>query len=293
MNEYEFATRLMGSSLTVSIVADDKTKAEEGFQKAKDIGDMYEKTFSRFIPESELSVLNTTKDTIVSPLFLETVQIAKHLHEDTEGAFNPLVQIEQFGYEKDFAQVRGTKVAKKVSPYNTDFSRVTIDEAHSRISIPDTQKFDFGGFLKGHVAQKMAEALGSFPGVIVNLGGDIVTHGKDAIGQLFIFSIHNPVNPSEMISLPLENVSIATSGSYRRTWEFNGEKFFHILDTDGKGNPKTDVISSTVISPLGAVADAYATVGIVLGSKKGSALLKKRNLHYILITDKGDVLSYI
>lgn len=282
----------MGSSLTVSIVSDDKTKAEEGFQKAKEIGNLYETMFSRFIPESELSLLNSKKELIVSPLFLETVQIAKHLHEDTEGAFNPLVQIEQFGYEKDFAHVRGTKVAKKVSAYNTDFSRVTIDETHSHISIPDTQKFDFGGFLKGHVAQKMAEALNSFPGVIINLGGDIMTHGKDAMGQQFIFSIHNPINPSEMISLPLENVSIATSGSYRRTWEFNGEKFFHILDTDGKGNPKTDVISSTVISPLGAVADAYATVGIVLGSKKGSALLKKRNLHYILITDKGEVLTH-
>ncbi len=67
MREYEFADRLMGCALPISIVHDSREHAKRVHDTAVALGRMYEKTFTRFHEESELSHLNQEKTKTVSP----------------------------------------------------------------------------------------------------------------------------------------------------------------------------------------------------------------------------------
>ncbi|MBQ9370137.1 MAG: FAD:protein FMN transferase, partial [Clostridia bacterium] len=59
------------------------------------------------------------------------------------------------------------------------------------------------------------------------------------------------------------------------------------------GYPATsDVISATVISTDGMMADAFATAAVVLGSEKALDLFAKSNVRAALITKEKKVITY-
>jgi thiamine biosynthesis lipoprotein ApbE len=77
MKEFTFEERLMGSDLAVAIVASDENAARENYQRALSLGREYEERFSRFLPHSELSRLNTKKSLVVSDEFMRVFGIAR------------------------------------------------------------------------------------------------------------------------------------------------------------------------------------------------------------------------
>jgi thiamine biosynthesis lipoprotein len=276
MKEYEFNYKVMGTDLSISIVADSFDLANDLAAKAfLEIQD-YEKKFSRFLIESELSQLNLKKELVVSKNFIEVLLKAKELFIETGGAFNPLVQIERFGYDKDFKKIKDADINKEIvlEDYDIGFSKIVIDQDLSKIILSPGQKLDFGGFLKGYVAEKMALKIKSgyekfdsekILGVIVNIGGDIACFGLDENNQKFVFDIYNPINEKDDIAIVLYNECLATSGIYKRVWRNYGKKFHHILNEFGNKNPETDTVSISVINQDGGRADAYTKAILSLG----------------------------
>ncbi len=293
MKEYEYTARLMGCVMAVSIIDTDHDHATEAYNRALSFGRTYEARFTRFDATSELSYLNTAKHAIVSKEYLEILLLAQMLHTETNGVFNALLQISALGYTSDFNSQadKDTPSVGRAIPYDTNFSHVLIEEKGPTVTLTPTQRLDFGGFLKGHVAQMMAQEIGDVMGVVVNIGGDIYTRGTDVEGAPFTFSIFNPVTDEYPLALPVTDSAIATSGTYRRHWG-NGEKLtHHILDIHGTANPRSDVVSATVIHPEGARADAYATVAIVLGSVDAVIFLEKHAERFVLITQDGSHIT--
>ncbi len=294
LQEFQYEGYLMGSDFSVSIIDLEESRAHAAFHHVLSMGHKYENTFSRFIPDSELSQLNEHKSLSVSPMFMEVMLVAHDLVEKTNSLFNPLVQIERFGYTKNFAALTESTITldNDYALYNTTFSDISINKYDLSITLHKNQKLDFGGFLKGYVAQKMIQSLKDFHGAIVNIGGDIYTHGYAHDNTPFEFCIHNPVT-DDAIPITAHNSGIATSGIYKRKWSTETKEFFHILNTDGTANPDTDLISATVLSGDGAEADAFATVAICLGSQKAYTFLADRGNPCVLITQTGEIINTI
>ena len=77
--EFEWNGKAMGTEYSVAIICDESKIAETIYREIeKDIQE-YEKTFSRFIPTSELSIINENKKMIVSSTFLEVTKKAYDL----------------------------------------------------------------------------------------------------------------------------------------------------------------------------------------------------------------------
>lgn len=287
MNEYDYEHRIMGSDATISIVAEHEAIAETAHARMLQIAEQEEAVFSRFRPNSELSLLNEKRTLTVSPLFMETFLYARDMHERSEGAFNPLVDISRFGYNKDISLVKGSVEDNLVeTPYTTDLQQVLADQTSMRISLVEGQRLDFGAFLKGHVAEKMARSAVGCAGVIVNMGGDIYTRGTDVDGSDFTFSIDNPFGLD--IAFSLRDGAVATSGTYNRHWTYRGKPFAHILDKEGTLNPQGGLVSVTVIAPTGRDADAFATAALVEGNAR---MLQAQDFDYYLIYEDGRVIS--
>lgn len=281
----------MGSELAVSLVGESKDEADETFTRMYALVQEYDESFSRFKSKSELSRLNAARAMKVSPRMLEILGLGQELYAATDGAFNPLVDVSRFGYDEDIESVlHQERVRVHTGEYNTNVSSMVLDVPESRVELKEGQTFDVGGYLKGYVAERMAGFAQRMPGVIVNVGGDLFTYGLDAEDKPFVFSIDNPVPGTESLRFSYTDGAVATSGTYRRQWLLEGRSFFHILAADGNGNPETDLVSATVLAPLGHEAEGYATAAIVLGSQAGGRLLAAKNLDYCFIRIDGSYL---
>lgn len=302
MKEYEFNYKVMGTDLSISVVTDSVDLANDLAAKALLEIQSYEKQFSRFLTESELSQLNLKKELVVSKTFIEVLLKAKELFTETGGAFNPLVQIERFGYDKDFKEIKDADINKDIvlENYDIDFSKTIIDQNLSKVILSQGQKLDFGGFLKGYVAESVAQKIKSgyekfnsekIKGVIVNIGGDIACFGLDENDQKFVFNIYNPINEKDEISIVLYNECLATSGVYKRVWRNYGQKFHHILNEFGNKNPETEMVSVSVIHKDGGRADAYTKAILSLGHENFLETLGSDELKFILIKNKGEIIK--
>lgn len=291
MYEYEFSEHVMGTEFSLSLITESESVATELFAQTLDRLRDYETQFSRFIPESELSTLNRERSCIVSPLCISLLHIAQHLYTKTDGHFNPLLQIHKLGYTDTFEHIQAIDHREPVLPYNINLNMLVIDEQACRVTLADDQKLDFGGFLKGYLAESEAKRImyenKDVHAVIVNIGGDIHTRGRDAEGQIFVFDIHNPIT-NQPISIPLENMSLATSGTYRHKWNAHGTTIHHILARDGIQNPHSSIISASVIHENGATAEAYAKTLMTLHPETVRTLTKEI-LQYILIHKDGKI----
>lgn len=280
----------MGTNVSLSLVVRDETRAATIADAAFLTIRTYEQTFSRFLPSSELSLLNAKKELVVSESFFEVLAISFALYIVTAGAFNPLVQIKRLGYRSVFAALPDIVPEALETPYNTNFDLVSRDYKTRRVTLRDDQELDFGGILKGYLATKLArELVVTYPdiqGLILNLGGDLHTIGRDAYGEPFVFYLYNPVTEQET-TLPLTNMSLTTSGTYQRRWQTPNGPVHHVVGSDGRHNPSTDIVSASIAHPDGAVAEAYATLFLVTDFKNAAALVDTTTFNYHLITQNG------
>lgn len=292
MKEFDYEKRVMGSEASMSIVASDRATADAAAIALFDIAEVEEARFSRFRKESELSRLNKERALKVSREFMDALLLGKELYRRSAGAFNPLADISRFGYDQDISVVKGAdRTGKDLATYSIDMELVLIDEEAMRVVLQEGQNLDFGGFIKGHTAEKMAEAALDCQGALINLGGDIYARGLDAEGKPFIFIVENPLDPDADLSFLATNAGIATSGSYNRHWKSRGTPFSHILDSSGIKNPDTQILSATVIAPTGAESDALATAALVLGIEAGQKLLEQNGCEYCFIA-KDNSLAF-
>lgn len=290
MQEYTYQNRLFGTDVVLSLVIDDESLARrianETFNALQD----FELRFSRFIPTSELSALNTQRSLIVSEDFLLVLQKSYELYKETGGLFNPLLQVSRLGYSEDFAKLNLHPNIATEADYNTNFDAVEIDVATRRVTLVSNQKLDFGGILKGYLAEKMAKHIRSSysacQGVLVNLGGDIFVSGHDENNKIFVLEVFNPIT-KQSCEVVVDEGALVTSGTYKRTWLTAQGIRNHILAEDGVSNSATAIVSASVRGPNGAVAEAY-TKALILG---GSSL--PPGYHYLLIKESGEVITNI
>lgn len=292
MKEYEYNGKAMGTDFSISIITDSQKVADVLAREAIEQISAYENCFSRFLPDSELSILNREKSGVVSERFMAVVQRAYTLFVATKGIFNPLVQIERLGYRTTFSDTSDTAE----EPYDIDFSSTKIDLHTRLITLGHGQKFDFGGFLKGYLAELLATKIKNVPciqGVIINLGGDIHTLGVDENADTFVFDIYNPFTQKEALSVPLHNQSLATSGTYKRQWHTAQGMTHHILNAQGTHNPASDIVSASVIATDGATAEAYAKVFLSVGETEAQQILQDKQLSFIVIKNDGTIVTNI
>lgn len=294
MENYTFSGKLMGSDLSVEIVGLGRAAAEGAFRAARAAGDALEARCSRFRPESELSGLNRDGAAEVSTELFALVELARRLSEETGGAFNPLVQIARFGYDEDIAAVAGRERAARpdAGNYSADWSTVELDTDARRIQLGAGQALDFGGFLKGYAAERLARAIvaSGATGAVVNIGGDLYAVGHDERGAPFEAAVFDPVAGEHRFVVPAANLAVATSGGYRRRWTVGGVEVAHILDGGGDRPARGGLASATVAHPDGARAEALATAAAVLGAADSPALLERLGAaDWILVAESGAV----
>ena len=201
----------------------------------------------------------------VSQRFTSVFNYAKQLYEFTDHKFNPtllsLSELWQFqNYPVlNFSPPSLTDIENLKG--STDFSNVTLIENLISKTDPNT-KLDFGGILKGYAVDYILEEL-------LNVGckNGYVSVGGSSLALLSVPTL-TVRNPRATDNLPYaltincqnkNNVTLSTSGDYERFYEYQGERFSHLIDGETGAPTTSGVISATMLGANGSFTDAITT----------------------------------
>ena len=241
-------------------------------------------SLSMFNPQSTISKINRNETDETDEMLNEVLKLSFTIYEATDGAFDPtvapLVNAWGFGFKSgqmpDSTQVDSLLALVGLSHIHLDGNKLTKDNPLSIL--------DFSAIAKGYGVDRAAQVLRNhdIKSFMVEIGGEIVTEGVNEKGEPWRIGINKPDDDSTSTNTELQDVielsgkAIATSGNYRNYYIKDGRKIAHTI------NPKTgypaqqDILSSTVIAPTCAEADAFATAFMVLGTEGANRVLEKQ-----------------
>lgn len=268
-------------------------------QEVDSIFKLIDKSMSLWDSTSVISNFNKTVDAYtVDAHFSVVFEKSKTLYTLSDGAFDPTVGqlVKSWGFIRKKNLPLPTQAAIDSLLKCVGFDKVSLKENVVLKQNPNIQ-LDFNAIAQGYTVDVLAAQLDKHKveNYMVELGGEVITKGKNKQGDKWRIGIEQPVqndtdqeNAVQAI-LGLSNISLATSGNYRNFIEKDGKKFSHII------NPKTGkpaeqaVLSVSVLAPTCAEADAWATAFMVMGKEKSLEIAKKQGLdiQIILSSDKG------
>lgn len=246
-------------------------------------------------PDSEISALNAEGTRTVTAQTKALLERALSLSRETGGLFDasvyPLVTL--WGFPTDHPGVPDAAEIDAVLPLVNSGNVALADDL---VTLGPGQELDLGGIAKGYASARVMEIFRSC-GVtsgIVSLGGNIQTLGAKPDGSLWRVGLRNPSGDAASYLGVLESrdQAIITSGGYERYFEEDGTIYIHILDPRTGWPAQSDLLSATVISADGTLADAFSTALFIMGSEKATEFWAARadQFDMILLTQDGRIL---
>jgi thiamine biosynthesis lipoprotein len=271
----------LGSDVFITLIAENDFPFEATFNALHTKIDKFEQRFSRFLPDSELTVFNkyAGKEIEVSKEFIDLLSVCIEMAKATNGLYNPFVLpvLQKAGY-------KGSWPSPQVLAGASDFSErrivpyTDLKVLGSSAQLPKSTALDFGGIGKGYLLDKLNEYLQplNLTGYWLSLGGDIVCAGQDINEKAWSIDVQHAMDPEKAVftftNKTKAPVFIATSGVTKR----RGENWHHIINPKTGQPAETDILVATVTSDTGVKADVYAKT-IVIAGEEQAKMLKDSN----------------
>ncbi|HYM16660.1 MAG TPA: FAD:protein FMN transferase [Dehalococcoidia bacterium] len=237
----------------------------------------FERRFSRFLPESELSRLNAAAGAPfrASPPLLRLVRLARDFARESGGLFDPAIlrQLEAAGYDRSFEQI---PLARPPDPRHAasraTWRNIVVDAPHHTITLPADAGIDLGGIGKGWAVDRVAAILGS--PCLVNCGGDVFAAGVPPKRGAWRVGVADPFAPDDdLLVLAVEDRGVATSSSVKRRWKVGDRYLHHLIDPRTGGPSESDAVQVTVVARTAVLADYHAKVALLSGVQRGLSYL--------------------
>lgn len=276
--QYTKTQFLMWTDVTISIVANENPV--DDIYNSFAIFYALEKQFSRFLDDSELSEVNKNKEMEVSKRFSEIFLLSKEIFENTSHYFNPLVNLSNIWYSKDFDS---SDFSKELRWDNLDLSSVVL--LWDFISLKDNQNLDFWWIVKWYTVDLVSEYLHDkwYSDFIINAWWDIYLSGNNKNWNTPVVWVDNPFNPDKVFAtLELKDKAVSTSGTYKRKWNIDNQSYHHILDPNTNEN-NNEIISISIVADKCYLADVYATTCVAMWIEKSLYFLKENDIDWVII----------
>ena len=287
---------IMGTAISVELWADERARGEAAISAVMDEMHRIDRAMSPHKPDSELSRINrdaAARPVLLSAEMLHLLTRAHHFAELSGGAFD--ITYAAVGQLYDYRQrIRPSDAQLARARELVGYRNLIIDaEARSVRFALDGMRIDLGGFAKGHAVDNAAAILRErgIQHAIVSAGGDSRVIG-DRRGRPWTIGVRDPRRPGEMVAmLPLEDVSISTSGDYERFFDADGQRFHHLIDP-ATGRSPSSVHSVTILAEDGLTTEALSKCVFVLGVEKGLRLIDSQPGVDAVVVDAAGALHY-
>ncbi len=148
---------------------------------------------------------------------------------------------------------------------NVDYTGVSLEGTSA--ALPDGMEVDLGSVAKGYTSTSVLDMLRAkgVTSALLNLGGNVHALGSKPDGSVWRVGVRDPES-SEMIgAVEIRNEAVITSGGYERYFEQDGVTYWHIIDPSTAAPARSGLVSVSIISENGTLADAFSTALFVMG----------------------------
>ncbi len=270
---------LMGTVVSVSVFGGEVEANREAVEAAFQEMAKVESLATRYSARSEISRINARAvgdDTLVIDREIALVLArALEIAAMSGGAFDPTIAplVDLWSFDEDASVPDSARLV--AARTLVDYTRVEVDAASGRLTIPASYAIDLDAIAKGYAVDRAISVLTEHgvDAALVDVGGDIRFLGASPRDDGWRVGIQHPRGDELLGVLELEGGSVATSGDYQRYTFIEGARYHHILDPS-TGYPARGVMSVTVTAGTAMDADALATAVFVIGAHAGMVLIE-------------------
>jgi FAD:protein FMN transferase len=287
---------IMGTRIYVEVWHDDRIQGEASIDAVMDNMRRIDALMSHYRPESQLSQINihaAVEPVAVDLELFDLIRTSIHFSEVTEGAFD--ITYASVGYLYDYPRhVHPSEAEIKAALPGVNFRNLLLDpERHTVKFAREGMRIDLGGIAKGYACDQGVAILKRFgvTNAMVMAGGDTRLLG-DRRGRPWMVGIRHPDNKNRIVlSMPLADVGISTSGDYERFFDEGGIRYHHIIDPK-TGHSPTGVRSVTIIGPTATDTEGWSKGVFIKGPVEGIRLIEQYPEMDAVVVDKDGKVWY-
>lgn len=290
MNECDVTFEAMGCEVRLIIGAPrpGERSPAAAAERAQQFIERFDRTLSRFKPDSELCALNADSRDVVpaSDLLRRAIHAGLWAAEQTDGLVDPTLvrEIESIGYAQSRAGVKPANLtdALALAPARRPaqpspkrrWRQMDVDDEAGVITRPAGIAFDTGGSGKGLAADMVVAALRGYARVVVDCGGDVRIGGFAGKALPFEVQIEHPLTGARAHSLHMGSGGIATSGLNVRVWRRDDGTYAHHLLDPATGKPAwTGIVGTTAVGDTALEAETISKAALLSGPDGARQLL--------------------
>jgi thiamine biosynthesis lipoprotein len=310
------AGETMGTSWSVSLLRPPDLPQDELRRGVQGELDRIVAQMSPWRADSDISRFNrAAADTWLDlpEAFCEVLGFALSLAAESGGAYDPaagrLVDLWGFGPRDPGAPRRAVPPSAPeidIARTLSGWYRLAFDPLRRRLRQPGGLHLDLSSVAKGFAVDRVARHLrrSGVPSALVEIGGELRGFGVKPDGTSWWVALEQPpggvaaqpamIAPTRVAPtrVALCDLSVATSGDYRRFFETGQRRYSHSLDPRSGWPVDSGLASVTVFHPICMHADALSTLLTVLGPAEGMAYAERHDLAALfLLREAGGGLA--
>ncbi len=262
----------------------------------------FDLSLSTYIPGSLISRINRDEPAVLlDDYFIELFNISARVYEETGGAFDltvgPLVNAWGFGPENS-AGNDSLLIDSLLQFVGMDKLRIKDGFLEKDMA---GMKLDVNAVAQGYSVDVVGDFLedNGIGNYLVEIGGEVRARGKKPHDSSWRIGIDKPYennfSPGKDLQeiLVLNDMSLATSGNYRKFYVKDGVKYSHSINP-ATGYPVMDrLLSATIVSRQCACADAFATACMIMGLEESMSMIEGNDMLEFLVRYSSGFENFI
>ena len=272
--------------------------AQEAVEAAADEIRRLDGVLSTGDENSEVAKINAAGSGTLSDDTEALLNRSVELYEMTDGLFDIAIYpiMEAWGFTTQNYRIPQAQELEELLKL-TDASGIRYDEEQRTITFGmDGMKIDFGGIAKGYTSARIMEIYREY-GVesgLANLGGNVQVLGAKTDGSQWKVAIQSPSGEDEYLGvLETQDKAVITSGGYERYFEQDGKTYHHIIDPRTGYPAENGLISVSIISDDGTLADGLSTSLFIMGKEKAESFWRSHSEEFDAILETQDRTLYV
>ncbi len=224
------------------------------------------------------------------------LQFGAKAYAESQGVIHPgiggLIQLWGLEYGQNPRVPDSSEIQREMKKMQSLFYRV-LDDHKSVVVLRDSCQLALGAFSKGfalEIARQKLLAAG-FHNFLLEIGGDLVYNGTNSRGKEWSIGLTDPRHKSKIfriLRLPSQFNALATSGGYENFFiDSAGVKHHHLLDPR-TGQSSEGVLSATVLTRGGHIADYLASYLFIDAQSAKEFDDKRKDVEIVVLYDDPD-----
>lgn len=272
--------------------------AQEAVDQAAEEIEALDALLSTGNSESEIAQLNENGKGELSEDAGYLMERSLELYQETEGVFDIAIYpvMEAWGFP-----AQDYRVPKKQELLDllklADVSAIEYDADNREVLFDKNgMKIDLGGIAKGYTSYRVTEIFREcgIESGLVNLGGNVQILGTKTDGSKWRVAVQSPDEEEEYLGvLEVQDRAVITSGGYERYFEQDGKTYHHIIDPSTGYPAESGLISVTIVSEDGTLADALSTSMFIMGKDRAVEFWREHSDEFDMILETEDQVLYV